>query len=285
MWGFYLYSKMGDLGIISLLIVLANAFATYKGLSDGVYFRQYAFVISKILVDRDYKRLITSGFLHVNWIHFSVNMVTLYCFSSGLEAVFGPLFFLVLYFGSLLGGNLLSLYVHRSHTDYSAVGASGAVSGIVFASIALFPGMEIGFLMLPVSIPAWAYGLAYVLYSIYGIQVQKDNVGHEAHLGGGLIGLCIAIASYPDVLFYNYLPVLLILVPSVVFLYLVFTKPSFLLVKQLERESVYRDIDERYYAKKRHKELELNKLLEKIHENGIESLSHHEKERLKDLSE
>ena len=100
---------MNELGVISLVVILVSGFVTYIGLSDRIYFRKNAFVVEGILVGKDYKRLVTSGFLHVNWIHFSVNMVTLYCFSSGLEAVFGALFFLGVYFGSLTGGNTFSV--------------------------------------------------------------------------------------------------------------------------------------------------------------------------------
>lgn len=275
---------MEEFGLIGLILFLINGFITYKGLSDSIYFSKYSFIVEKVLVHKDLKRLVTSGFLHVNWFHFLFNMVALYCFSSGLESIFGWTFFLSLYLGSLIGGNLFSLYIHRNHSDYSAVGASGAISGIIFASIALFPGMEIGFLMLPFYIPAWIYGLGYVLYSIYGIKSQSDNMGHEAHLGGGLIGLTIAVITYPKSLMINYFPILLIFIPSLIFIYLISFKPSFLLLNNFKKNS-YRDIEEKYYSQKRNKEVELNKLLDKIYANGFESLTDTEKEKLKKLTQ
>src|SRR5205085_7101779 len=123
-------------------IILANGLVSYQGLRNYHYFDKYSFQVDEILLGKDYKRLVTSGFLHVSWTHLIFNMITFYCFSYGLEATLGATKFLMIYFGSLLGGNLLSLFIHRHHHDYSAVGASGAISGLVFASIALFPEME-----------------------------------------------------------------------------------------------------------------------------------------------
>ncbi len=184
--GFFviIFSTMGTLGLISIAIIIANVFVSYRGFSSHEFFARYSFEVEKILIYKDYKRLITSGFLHVNWMHLIFNMFSLYIFSAGLERYIGSIYYLVIYFVSLVGGNLFSLYIHRNHGSYSAVGASGAVCGTMFSSIALFPGMRIGLFFLPISFPAWMYGLAFVLYSIYGIKSRRDNIGYETHLGG-----------------------------------------------------------------------------------------------------
>ena len=113
---------------------------------------------------------------------------------------------------------MLSLFIHRNQGDYDSVGASGAVTGIIFASIALFPGMHIGLLFIPISIPAWLFGLVYVLYSIYGIRSGRNNIGHDAHLGGAMIGLIIAIIMQPSALVNNTWAIIIIAVPSLVFI-------------------------------------------------------------------
>ncbi|HOX81836.1 MAG TPA: rhomboid family intramembrane serine protease [Chryseolinea sp.] len=214
--------------IAGLCILIATVIISYQGINDIYFLDRYSFKINAILIHKDYKRLVSSGFLHADWAHLVFNMMTFYSFSSSLEMTIGIPRFLAIYFGSLLGGNLLALYIHRNDNRYSAVGASGAVSGLVYAAIALFPGMELGLFFLPLSIPSWLFGLLYTLYTLYGIKSQHDNIGHEAHLGGGLIGLIAAIAMYPYVLQTNYLPILLIVIPSSVFLYLVITRPGFL---------------------------------------------------------
>ncbi|MFL5728581.1 MAG: rhomboid family intramembrane serine protease [Cytophagaceae bacterium] len=276
---------MQDFGIIALIILLVNVVVSYKGLKSHSYFDKYSFQVDKILINKEYRRLITSGFLHVSWTHLLFNMASFYCFSFALGAEFGIAKFLLIYFCSLIGGNLFCLYIHRNHGDYSAAGASGAISGLIFASIVIFPDMEVGMLFLPIHIPTWIYGLTYVLISIYGIRSQSDNIGHEAHLGGGLVGLLIAIGLEPGSVVHNYLPILLIVIPSAVFIYFILTKPAFLLVDnyfQKNRE-IY-DVDDNYNYEKRLDEKELDRLLDKIHQKGINSLSKREKEKLEQLS-
>ena len=271
---------MEEIGIITLLLIIANGIVTYKGLKDFVFFDKFLFNVDRILVDKDYKRLITSGFLHADWTHFGFNMITLYLFSQSLESYIGIPAFLALYFASLIGGNLLALYIHRNHSDYSAIGASGAVSGLVFASIGLFPGMEIGFILLPIFIPAWLYGIAYVLYSIYGIKTKKDNIGHEAHLGGGIVGLLIATGINPSIIQTNYFPIILILIPSLTFLYLIVKKPHFLIVQNpfSKSKNVF-TIEDKYNSTKATKQNELDRILDKINEKGYDKLSKKEKEK------
>ena len=274
-----------DSGVFGFCILIITCLVSYQGIKNISYLDRYSFQVDAILVRKEYKRLITSGFLHSGWMHLIFNMVTLYFFSASLESLLGLPVLVVLYFASLLGGNLLALFIHRNHPGYSAVGASGAISGMVFASIALFPGMEMSLLFIPYSIPGWAFGLLYVLYSIYGIKSQRDNIGHEAHLGGGLTGMSIAIIIFPKVLSINYLPIALVFIPALVFLYLVVTRPEVLLVENPFRKSrgSY-TFEDKYNTSKRTTQKELDALLDKIHKTGIDSLTKEEKEKLEELS-
>lgn len=270
---------------LTFLLIVVNALVTYKGLKEVVFLNTFSFNVDKILINKDYKRIITAGFLHVDWMHFSFNIITLYFFGSYLETYLNPFLFLTLYTISLVGGNLFALYIHRNHSDYSAIGASGAISGLVFASIALFPEMKIGLILFPISFPAWLYGIAYVLYSIYGIQSQKDNIAHEAHLGGGIAGLLFAIVIKPMVLITNYIPILLIIIPTLIFLFLLIKKPHFLIVSNpFSRSKGFLTIEDKYNATKVSKEKELNAILDKINKKGYDKLSKKDKERLEQLS-
>ncbi|MBL0286488.1 MAG: rhomboid family intramembrane serine protease [Bacteroidetes bacterium] len=103
--------------------------------------------------------------MHTNWNHLIFNMLSLYFFSGPLENQVGGLNFLLIYFTSLIARNLFALIIHKNHGDYCAVGASGAICGIIFASIALFPSMEIGLLLLPFSVPGWLFGILYIAYT------------------------------------------------------------------------------------------------------------------------
>lgn len=267
-------------------IILVTFVFSYKGFTNQNFYDGYKFEVDKILVKKDYIRLVSSGFLHVSWLHLILNMVTLLFFSEALENYVGVTRFLIIYFASLISGDLLSLFIHRNHGDYSSVGASGAVCGIIFASVALFPGMGINFFFLPVSIPAWIYGLAYVLFSIYGIRSGKDNIGHDAHLGGALAGMLVALLFYPSVFAENYLTVLIIAVPAIVFIYLIITKPARLLVDNFffKNHNDHYSIDHKYNEERTYKQNEIDRILDKISQKGMKSLSNKEKEMLKEYS-
>lgn len=271
-------------GITGILLIIANIAFSYKGFTNTTFFDGYKFEVNYILRYKDYKRLVTSGFLHIGWAHLIFNMVSLFAFSAPMNAVVGDLRFLVIYFVSLIGGNLLALFVHRHHGDYSAVGASGAVSGVIFACLALFPGMGIGIFGL-VSIPGWLYGLTYVVYSIYGIKTQRDNIGHEAHLGGALIGMAAALLMVPAAFLNNYVLILMLSVPILIFLCLIITRPEILLIDGIRRRKhkVY-SIDQKYNEEKLSQQQDIDRILDKIAAKGMNSLNKKEKEKLERYS-
>jgi membrane associated rhomboid family serine protease len=271
-------------GAIGFLIMVITVIFSARGFTNPAFFARYAFEVERILVHRDYKRLITSGLLHVNWLHLIFNMITLHAFAGSLELTLGWINFLVIYIGSLLGGNLFALLVHKNHSDYTAVGASGAVNGVIFASIALFPDMSVNLLGI-ISLPGWLYTILFLGVSIYGIRSRKDNVGHEAHLGGALIGMLIALAIEPSAIVYNYIPILLITVPSIIFIFFIIKRPDALLVQNLFfRTHQNYTVDDKYNIHKRNKQEEIDRILEKIHKKGMNSLTRQERQTLREFS-
>lgn len=273
---------MSDIGTIGLLIIICNIIFSYKGFEDWQFIEKYKFRVKDILIHRDYKRIISSGFLHANWTHLLFNMFSFYSFARILEQQLGSLIFSLIYFVSLIAGNLFALFIHRNHSHYSAVGASGAVSGIIFAAIALFPGIKLGLLFLPIGIPSWLFGLLYISYTLYGIKSQNDNIGHEAHLGGAILGMITAIILYPNSLLINYIPILLTLIPTLIFIILIINKPNFLLFKKpfLTKQKGYETIDDKYNNQKVMDQKEFDSLLEKINKKGIDNLTAKEKQKL-----
>ena len=279
---------MTEPGIVGILLIVANIVFSYKGFTNELFFDGYKFEVDRILVSKDYKRLITSGFLHVSWTHLIFNMLSLLAFCGLLESNLGEIKFLIIYFASLVGGDLLSLFIHRNHGDYTAVGASGAVCGVIFASIALFPGLNIGLLGIPLYIPSWLYGILYVLISIYGIKSNKGNIGHDAHLGGALVGMIVALLLKPSAFIPNYLTILIIALPTVAFICLIIARPHILLVdnfhfKTRAKAKVY-SINRKPRKKKIDRQQEIDSILDKINTHGMNSLSKSEKERLEQFS-
>lgn len=268
---------------VALALLIANLIVTYQGLSSFLIMDQYSFKVDPILIQRDYKRMVTSGFLHVNWIHFGFNMLALVSFGKSTEVFFGPFGFLALYFAALVGGNLLALSVHRNHGDYSAVGASGAVSGVIFATILLAPDGHIGMMFLPLGLPSWLYGIVYLAGTMWGIKSQSGNIGHEAHLGGAVIGMLVSLIVYPEVALFYPITTILLIVPVVIFLIIIIIKPELIFIPGYARSTIKKPKIKKQKPTLT-KEQELDQLLDKIQKKGIESLSAKERKKLDELS-
>lgn len=270
---------------VTLLLTLITVIFSYQGLRHMTFFNKYAFNIEGVLTYKEYYRLISSGFLHGSWWHLLFNLFALFSFGQTLESVIGITNFLFIYFVSLIGGYILSLYIHRFDRQYTAVGASGAVCGIIFASIVIFPNMEIGMFLLPFSLTSWMYGLLFVLISIYGIKSRMSNIGHDAHLGGALLGMLVAVGIYPESLQDNYLPIILVVTPSLAFIFLIIKHPDYLFIEKFTfNQKDYKNIDDEYNDRKVSHQQEINEILDKIQAKGINSLSEREKETLKRFS-
>lgn len=269
---------------VSGILILMNFIVSYRGFKDRVFYEKYSFQIDRVLIHKDYKVIVTSGFLHVSWTHLIFNMFSLYIFSNNLERSIGPVNYLIIYAAGLVGGNLLSLFIHRYHSDYSAAGASGAIFAIMFSAIAIFPDMRIGFFFLP-SMPGWLFGLLYVVVSIYGIRSRTSNIGHDAHLGGGIAGMVVAILLFPSIIVTNSLTLLIVALPALAFILFIVYKPHALFIdNNFFKTHRYLNVEDRYNLSKQNRQKDLDKLLEKVHAAGINSLTRKEREMLKEYS-
>ncbi|MCU0351456.1 MAG: rhomboid family intramembrane serine protease [Flavobacterium sp.] len=201
-----------------LAIIIGTGLISYKGFTDSFFFRKYEFHVGSIR-SGDQIRMLTSGFLHVDWMHFVFNMLTLFFFAPVVIQNFGEWSFLSIYFGSLICGSLLTLYLHKDDYYYRAVGASGAVTGIIYASILLYPEMDL-YLFFAIPIPGYVFGIGYLLYSIYGMKAKNDNIGHTAHFGGAIGGYAITLFKKPLLLQENTLMVILLAIPIIILFYL-----------------------------------------------------------------
>ncbi|PWG05009.1 rhomboid family intramembrane serine protease [Polaribacter aquimarinus] len=209
---------MNNMNQAVLLIIIANVLVSMKGFNDYSFLDKYKFQVSRIL-NGEKIRALTSGFLHVDWLHLGFNMYALYLFGDIVAKILGTPDFLIIYFGSLLFGSLYSLQYHKNEPYYSAVGASGAVSGIVYSSILLYPGMELYLFFIPIPIPGYIFGVGYLLYSIYGMKKQLGNIGHSAHLGGAIGGFAATLLLEPSIFTTNKILVIALGIPIVLLLF------------------------------------------------------------------
>ncbi|SFN58631.1 rhomboid family intramembrane serine protease [Salegentibacter flavus] len=205
---------MGEINLVTIIIIAANILISFKGFNDDSFFQKFKFNIADLKRGSKFQ-IFTSGFLHVDTTHLFVNMLTLYFFANVVIFGIGSVGFLIVYLVSLILGNLLSYFFHKDEPHYTAVGASGAVMGVLYSAILLRPDMMLGlFFIIPV--PAYIFGIGYLLYTIYGMKKRLGNIGHDAHFGGAVGGYVLTLALAPWVFENHLLMVILLAVPIVI---------------------------------------------------------------------
>ncbi|MBV8255591.1 MAG: rhomboid family intramembrane serine protease [Chitinophaga sp.] len=270
-------------GFTVIILILITAILSWMGFRNPAFLNKQIFEIEQVRKNKRYSRIISSGFVHVNWWQLLLNMYSLYFFGTHLSSVILEPLVLLIYFVSLAGGNLIALYLHRHHDDYSSLGANGAVAGVMFTALALSPGMEVDMLGL-FAIPGWIYAIGYILLSLYAIRSQKYNIGHETHLAGALTGLTLALVLFHSAI--DFLMMAAMLLPCICFIYLIVTRPYVLYISNnfFQQHYKYVDIDDQYRMDRAARTKRVDVILEKIQAKGIESLSTEERKILEDHS-
>jgi membrane associated rhomboid family serine protease len=186
---------------ISLGLLIANVAISVYALSvDLSLIRDLSFRPRRIVEHGEYYRFVTAGFVHGGMAHLAFNMITLFFFGPLLEGVLGPAAFLLLYFGSDLFANGLTFAMHRNDPHYASIGASGAISGVLFAFCLFAPFAKL-YVFFAIPMPAIVFSILYVVVSVYAMgqreEGQMGGIAHEAHLGGAIGGVLITIALVP----------------------------------------------------------------------------------------
>jgi membrane associated rhomboid family serine protease len=183
---------------IALVIFVATLVASLAGLYakpqlvERSLFRPYWF-----LRRRQYATVVTSGFVHADLPHLIFNMVTFWFFAFPLEKQIGPVRFAVLYLLGLVVSDLGTYFKHRNDPQYASLGASGAISAVLFAAIVYFPWMKLFIIPIPLPIPAPLFAVGYVAYSWYSARQARGRINHDAHLGGAVFGLLFVLLTDP----------------------------------------------------------------------------------------
>ena len=190
-----MYGTPPSIFILLAVIVLIS----YLALKDPLLFNRLKFNVSAVKLG-EYYRLLTAGFIHVDYNHLFFNGFTLFVFGGNALYGLGAVNFMLLYMISLIMGNILAYYYHKNNPYYTAVGASGAIMGIVYSSILMFPEMKLAIIFLPIPFPAYIFGVGYLIYTLFGIKSQNDGIGHTAHFGGAIGGIICTLVFDPLVL-------------------------------------------------------------------------------------
>ncbi len=191
--------------VLTSIIAFPPNVVSIESLRQPDWFDKFKFNAYQVWHSRQWYRMFTSGFLHVNWWHLIINMFVLYFFGRVVEWSFisifglfeGRLFYFLLYLLAIFVGNLPDLIRFKDKYFYNAVGASGAISAVLFTSILLFPWNKIYIFPIPIPIPAIIFGIIYLLYESYMDKRGIDNIGHSAHLWGAIFGFIFPIILEP----------------------------------------------------------------------------------------
>jgi membrane associated rhomboid family serine protease len=162
----------------------------------------YAWVLRppQVYYNKQFHLIITSGFLHADLMHLMFNMFTFYFFGFNLESAIGTPFFLIIYFGSMILSVISTILKKKDDNNYSSLGASGAISGIVFASVMVSPNSSMMIMPIPIPMPAYIFAILYLIWSYFTAKKANDMINHEAHFWGALSGIILMVLLIPGIL-------------------------------------------------------------------------------------
>ncbi len=193
--------------MVTLILIVFTVAASLACFSRPGLFEAMKFSAYDVWHRRQWHRMISYGAVHGGWGHLLFNMITLYCFGRIVEQYFGaafgattgPVLYAVLYVTALAVSSVWDLIKFRDDPAYSAVGASGAVSAILFAAILFEPRMGIYIYLIPIPVPAYIFAPVYLIYCIIMARKNMDNIGHSAHFWGAVYGLVFPLLLRPDI--------------------------------------------------------------------------------------
>ncbi len=190
--------------VASFILALTLATSIYA-FSNPSLFGRFMLHPQTVAKGRNLHTLITSGFIHKDWMHLGFNMLTFYFFGFQLEALlaslsaWGHLQFALIYALGLILSDLPTVRKHRNNISYHSLGASGAICAVLFSAILFNPKMMLGiFLVIPM--PAWVFGILFLVYCAWAARQNPDGINHDAHFYGALVGVAATILFYPWVI-------------------------------------------------------------------------------------
>lgn len=189
---------------ITLIIVIVTSIISFTAFSNEKVMNDLIFYPPAVSRHGQWYRFFTCGLIHGDWGHLIFNMIALYSFGEMVESFFIQLFgeagkwlYLLMYVSALLTSLLPTYNRHRDNSGYRSLGASGAVSAVIFAGLLLVPTAEVGIIFLPLRIPGFIFGPVYLLITAFLDQRGRGNINHSAHLWGALYGLAFTfVAGY-----------------------------------------------------------------------------------------
>lgn len=190
---------------VTLILIILNLIVSYQAFQNHHFFERWADRPYAVAHLGQYERWLTSGFVHGSWLHFGINMFVLWQFGTAVENTFvelagpisGRIRYASIYLIILIASSIPSFLKHKENPAYSSVGASGAVSGILFAYVLFYP-LNLLYLYAIIPIYGIVAAVAYLIYSSWASRRSVDHINHDAHLYGAIAGLFLTILFFPE---------------------------------------------------------------------------------------
>lgn len=190
----------------TLIIIIVTCLVSVSAFYNGDQLEKLLLWPAVMKERRQYYRFVTAGFIHADWMHLAFNMITLYYFGRAVEVyfrqLFGPGVYLLFYLAAMVVADIQTFLKYREDYSYRALGASGAVSAVLFAAILFNPWAKIYLFFIPIGIPAFIFGGLYLIFCAYMSRKGNDGINHNAHLWGAIFGIVFTIVLEPRVAVY-----------------------------------------------------------------------------------
>jgi membrane associated rhomboid family serine protease len=187
---------------ITVIIIIITAIISFTAFSNNKVMNDFIFYPPAVSVNKQYYRFITCGFIHADIAHLAFNMISLYLFGQFVEGKFieifgyvGGIFYVIMYLLALIVSLLPTYFKNKNNPDYRSLGASGAVSAVVFAGLMIAPYIKVGLIFIPPVIPGFIFGPLYLIVSWWLDRKGGDNINHSAHIWGALFGVAFLIVA------------------------------------------------------------------------------------------
>lgn len=188
---------------VTIIIIIITCLVSITAFNNRGEMDKMIFWPAIVREKKQYYRFITSGFIHANWMHLGFNMFTLYFFGRIVEQyyrqIFGPGIFILFYFLSIIAADLPDYFKYGKDYQFRSLGASGAISAVLFASILFDPWEKLYLFIIPIGIPGFIFGALWLLYSFYMSKRGGDYVNHNAHIWGSIFGIVFTLVLKPEV--------------------------------------------------------------------------------------
>ncbi|MFA6924905.1 MAG: rhomboid family intramembrane serine protease [Bacteroidales bacterium] len=190
---------------MTIFIIIITAIISIIAFQNKELFYKLSFSPYSVVHQKQWYRTFSHTLIHADWMHLLINMFVLYSFGKADEYYFQSAFgnkhlfyYFLLYAGAAFFSVLISLVKHKNEYDYNSVGASGAVSAVVFSCILFNPWSGVYLMFIPIEIPGFIFGIFYLIYSAYMAKKSTDNIGHDAHFAGAVFGFVFPLLLKPN---------------------------------------------------------------------------------------